>query len=139
MLTEYQRDVRVLVVDDHAYLRSVMGELVAATPGFALVGEVTCGEEALAVTPELSPDLVLMDIRMPGAGGLATARLMAKRHPHVVILLVSAFDREDVDAEGLSEMAVSFAPKRELRASVLREVWERATEARNGVSPALSG
>jgi DNA-binding NarL/FixJ family response regulator len=75
---------------------------------------------------------------MPGAGGLATARLMAKRHPHVVILLVSAFDREDV-AEELSEMAVSFARKRELRASVLREVWERATEAREGVSPALSG
>jgi DNA-binding NarL/FixJ family response regulator len=138
MLTEYQRDVRVLVVDDHAYFRSVMGELIAATPGFALVGDVTCGEEALAVTLELSPDLVLMDIRMPGAGGLATARLMAKRHPQVVILLVSAFDREDV-AEEISEMAVSFAPKRELCASVLREVWERATEARKRVSPALSG
>jgi DNA-binding NarL/FixJ family response regulator len=138
MVTSDQRDVRVLVVDDHTYFRGVMGELVAATPGFALVGDATSGEEALAVTLELSPDLVLMDIRMPGAGGLATARLMAKRHPHVVILLVSAFDRDDV-AEELSEMAVSFAPKRELRASVLREVWARATEARKGVSPALSG
>lgn len=137
MAASYQRDVRVLVVDDQNCVRSAIGELVAAMPGFALVGDATCGEEALEATLELSPELVVMDICMPGAGGLATARLMAERHPHIVILLVSARDPEDISRE-LSGMAFSFASKWELRASVLREVWNQQQAPREADSAVYS-
>ena len=127
----------MLVVDDQAYLRNVIGEVVAATPGFELVGDATCGEEALDATLELAPQLVVMDVCMPGASGLATASLMAKRHPQIVILLVSALDREDI-AEELSGLTVSFAPKSELGPSVLRETWDERQAPLQGESLAYA-
>ena len=132
-----RRDVRVLLVDDTTYFRTVMSQLVAATPGFTLVGDVTCGEEALAATLELSPEFLVMDIHTPGTDGLTTARLMAERHPHVVILLVSALAPDDIAAE-ISGM-VSFAAKSELSASLLQEVWGQQQARREDLYTAYSG
>jgi two-component system invasion response regulator UvrY len=115
--------VRVLVVDDQEFFRSVLCDLVGATPGFTVVGEAVCGEDAISATDALSPEFVLMDIRMPGCGGIAAARLLTQRNPGLVVLLVSAQDPPTA-ASGFSDAAVSFASKRDLGGVVLREAWE---------------
>jgi DNA-binding NarL/FixJ family response regulator len=116
--------VSVLVVDDHAAFRSVLRDLVAATEGFALVGEADSGEAALEVADELSPRMVIMDKRMPGVGGIEAARLLTARHPELVVLLISVEQAPDPSVLP-SCGAVVFVRKQELSPAVLREVWRR--------------
>jgi DNA-binding NarL/FixJ family response regulator len=116
--------VRVLVVDDQEFFRGVLCDLVAATPGFTVVGEVACGEDALPATDSLAPDFVVMDIRMPGCGGIEAARLLTQRDPGLVVLLVSAQEPPAFEASEFSDAAVSFVSKRDLGGAVLRQVWE---------------
>jgi DNA-binding NarL/FixJ family response regulator len=113
-----------LVVDDHEFFRSVLCDLVSATPGFRVVGEATCGEDALAATDALTPEFVLMDVRMPGCGGIEAARLLTQRHPGLVVLLISAQELPAFAAGEFSGAAVSFVSKRELGGVVLRQTWE---------------
>jgi len=67
-------DVRVLVVDDQDAYRRAMATVVAETGGFVVVGSVASGEESLEVARELGPDLVLMDVNLPGISGIDAAR-----------------------------------------------------------------
>jgi CheY-like chemotaxis protein len=83
------RPVRVLVVDDQPVFLRAAHELIAATPGFDEVGEATSGPEALAKAVSLRPDLVLLDVRMPGMDGIETARLLADAAPDAFIVLIS--------------------------------------------------
>jgi len=122
-----EADVRVLIVDDQEFFRGVLRELIAATPGFTLVGEAASGEEALSATDELRAEFVVMDIRMPGMGGIEAARALVERHSDRVVLLVSAQALPEIVLTGPAGQAVSFMHKEDLRCSVLREVWEKRT------------
>jgi DNA-binding NarL/FixJ family response regulator len=113
-------DVAVLVVDDHAVFRRAASDVVHATPGMTLVGEATSGEDAIAAVAELSPQLVVMDKRMPGIGGLQAARVINARFPGVAVLLVSV-EPPAVDVRETG--AVAFLPKRRLSPRVLAEMW----------------
>jgi DNA-binding NarL/FixJ family response regulator len=118
------RDVRIFTVDDHESFRDALRDLIAVAPGFRLVGEASCGEEATQAVDQLSPQLVLMDVKMPGIGGIAAARRILSRHPDVAVVLISANDlslHPDVVALGT---AVAFARKEDLRPRKLRELWE---------------
>jgi CheY-like chemotaxis protein len=117
--------VRVLIVDDQDAFRCVLGELIGATPGFTLVAEASCGEEALSAREALAPDLAVVDLRMPGMDGLQTARALLGRDPHLAVLLVSAHASPTPDACP----GTSFVCKGELCPDVLREVWERHRRA----------
>ncbi len=86
--------VRVLVVDDQAaYLRAMIS-VVEETPGFEVVGEASSGEEALVVASELRPDLVLMDVNLPGIDGLEATRRLLGRDRHPMVLLLSTYDQD---------------------------------------------
>ena len=77
--------VRVLTVDDQAVFRGIAREVIDATPGFESVGEAASGEEALAAVARLAPEMVLLDVRMPGLDGIEVARRLradAPRHAH---------------------------------------------------------
>jgi two-component system nitrate/nitrite response regulator NarL len=114
-------DVRVLVVDDLAVFRDVAGDVVRATPRMTLAGEAASGEEAIAAVERLSPDLVIMDKRMPGLGGIEAARVIRTRFPDVVVVMMSV---EQPAAEVLAASgAAAFLPKRELSPRALAEVW----------------
>ena len=118
------RDVRILAVDDHQAFRDVLRDLIAAAPGFLLVGEASSGEEATRAVDLLSPELVLMDVTMPGIGGIAAARQIVIRHPDVAVVLISIDDpslHPEVVALG---DAVICARKQDLRPQKLRELWE---------------
>lgn len=117
------RPVTVLVVDDQEPFRDAMREVVAATPGFTLVGEATSGEDGMVGVAELSPELVLMDVRMPGLGGVGAARQLAGVHPDLVLILVSVDGLDGLPGEPSSCGATACVRKQDLRPRTLRELW----------------
>lgn len=86
------RQVRVLLVDDHPHGREGMREIVEIEPLFHIVGEAASGEEALALAPDLKPDVVLMDINMPGIGGLEATYRLKRELPALKIVMVTVSD-----------------------------------------------
>ena len=92
--------IRLLLVDDHALFRKGLAALLATDSAFRVVGEARDGREALKKATELKPDLVLMDIHMPGIGGLEATRLIRESLPStkVVILTISEEDTDLFDA-----------------------------------------
>ena len=112
--------VRVLVVDDHEAFRMAASAVVAAAKGFQLVGSAASGEASLAAVEELHPDLVLMDIHLPGISGVESTRRIRERQPGVEVLLLSSADIYD-DAGQCG--ALGYLPKRRLSPSRLQGVW----------------
>jgi DNA-binding NarL/FixJ family response regulator len=111
----------VLVVDDQGLFRDVMRDVVDATPGMTLVGDAASGEAALDAVEELSPQMVVIDKRMPGLGGIEAARLIRALRPEIVVVLVSV---ETPDPDVLEESgAVAFLHKRQLSPRALADVW----------------
>ena len=84
--------LRVLIADDHTLFRYGMQGLLSTQPDIEVVGEATTGEEALALAGELQPDVVLMDIKMPGVSGIEATRRVLEDHPHIHILMVTMFE-----------------------------------------------
>lgn len=113
--------MRVLVVDDSEVFRGVMCSVVAATPGFDVVGDASSGREALALIDVLDPDLVLLDLYMPEPDGLATARDIRRRHPDVVVLLLTAGKK----AARLTDQWLRVEDKRDLSPRWLADFWRR--------------
>jgi len=118
--------VRVLVVDDQAAFLRAMTSVVRETPGFEVVGQASSGEECLDVAAELVPDLVLMDVNLPGIDGLdATRRLLGRACPPVVLLL-STYD-EDAGEHFVAESgAVAYVTKSAFGPDLLEEAWSTA-------------
>jgi DNA-binding NarL/FixJ family response regulator len=117
------RDVRVLAVDDHEVFLHACQRLVSATEGFCWVGGVTSGEEALSRLAQLAPDLVLVDVRMPGMDGLETARQLLSRRPRAVVVLLSVEGPGDLPAGWPACGAVAHARKQSLSPAALRRLW----------------
>jgi two-component system invasion response regulator UvrY len=116
------RDVRVLTVDDQALFRGVARDVIDATSGFTSIGEAVNGEEALEAVDRLHPELVLLDVRMPGLNGIEVASLIVARHPEVVVVLISVEERIDVPAAGqLSH--VPLVRKQDFGPGLLRRLW----------------
>ncbi len=126
------RDVRVLIVDDQEPYRQAMAAVVAATAGFEVAGSATTGEEALTMAAEVEPDLVLMDVNLPGIDGIeATRRLVAGQDATVVVLL-STYDEDQVDTNGCG--ASAYIPKAAFGPDRLSAAWRDAdrTAGRGG-------
>lgn len=86
------KPIRVLLADDHSHAREGMRTIVAGIPEFLVVGEASSGEEALAMTGSLLPDLILMDINMPGMGGFEAVKAIKSEYPSIKIIMVTVSD-----------------------------------------------
>jgi DNA-binding NarL/FixJ family response regulator len=116
-------DVRVLVVDDQEPFRRAMAAVVQETDGFVVVGEATSGEESLEVAAALQPDLVLMDVNLPGIDGVeATRRLLAPPGSPVVLLL-STDDEDAGDHFVARSGAVGYVTKSAFGPDRLEAAW----------------
>lgn len=121
--------VGVLVVDDSRPFRAAAGALVRRTPGFVLVGEAESAEDALARLDVLAPDLVLLDVRMPGLDGPAAAAVIAARAPRVRVFLCSTYLRDDLPPEVASAPVAAYVRKEELTPRLLTELWAQTAAA----------
>jgi DNA-binding NarL/FixJ family response regulator len=120
--------VRVLVVDDHESFRRVAAAVVEETAGFVVAGSVATGEESLVAAAAVEPDLVLMDINLPGMDGLeATRWLRSSAHPPVVILL-STYDEDDF-GRARDCGAAAYVAKSAFGTERLAAVWASASGA----------
>ncbi len=81
--------IRLLVVDDHDLVRAGIVRMLADIRDLQVVGEADSGEEALRKARELKPDVVLMDVRMPGIGGLEATRKLLRSHPDIKVVVVT--------------------------------------------------
>jgi len=91
--------VTVLITDDQAPFRSAAKGVVSLAPGFQVVGEAESGEAALELVDALKPDLVLMDIHLPGMSGIEAARRIAESSPVTKTFLVSSYQIDDLPGE----------------------------------------
>ena len=119
-------DVRVLIVDDQLPFREASRMVVELTDGFEVVGEAENGEQGVQLATELQPDLVLMDVQMPGINGLEATRLIRGAEDPPIVLVMST--HESGNYEGLAQEAgaIDFVPKSQFSMDVLEEVWAAA-------------
>ena len=122
-------DVRVLVVDDQLPFRRAAKAVCSMTPGFTVAGDAESGEDAVDAAHQLRPDLVLMDIRLPGIDGIEAARQITTAEPDVSVILLSTYHESDLPAGWPSCGALGFVNKDEFGPDVLLELWEGRTAA----------
>jgi DNA-binding NarL/FixJ family response regulator len=87
--------VRVLIADDHPLFRKGMSTLLASMQNVQVVGEAATGEEAMTLAGTLQPDVVLMDLQMPGGSGISATRQITQTSPQIRVLMVTLFEDED--------------------------------------------
>jgi two-component system, NarL family, invasion response regulator UvrY len=122
--------VRVLTVDDDATYRCLVRDVIGAMAGFDIVGEACTGEEGVSMAETLHPELVLMDVRMPGIGGIEAARrIAAGAHDETAVVLMSA-DPHVLAAGSLSGRAIGLLRKERLGPRSLRAIWDAWTAGR---------
>lgn len=103
--------IRLLLVDDQQLIRLGMRMVLEADPGFEVVGEAGDGHEALAAVDRLKPDVVLMDVRMPGMDGIEATRRVVEAHPQSRIIILTTFDLDEYAFAGLNAGASGFLLK----------------------------
>ena len=118
--------IRVLIVDDHDMLRSGLAVFIQTCSDLLLVGEANNGSDALALCAELQPDVVLMDLIMPGMEGVTAIQLIHERFPSIQIIALSSFVDESLVTAALTAGAISYLVKNssiDLLASAIREAY----------------
>jgi DNA-binding NarL/FixJ family response regulator len=119
--------VRVLIVDDQEPFRLAARMVVDATDGFEVVGEAETGEASVEMAREFSPDLVLMDVNLPGINGLdATRQILAERADPVIVLLLSTYEEEEYAPRAAECGAAAYIPKAVFGPDRLEAAWADA-------------
>ncbi len=124
--------VSVLIVDDQAPFRLAARAVVEATDGFDVVGEVETGEAALDAARELRPDLVLMDVNLPGISGLEATRVILAEGdtPRPMVIVFSTYEPAEYAPRAAEAGAVGYITKSDLSPERLEEVWAAAQNGR---------
>ena len=115
--------VRVLTVDDQEVFRLVAREVIEATPGFESIGDASGGEEALSAVKRLDPQMVLLDVRMPGHDGVEVARRLRETNPGTLIVLISVEEPMDIPSAAQLGNTIPLVRKQDLRPRLLRRLW----------------
>lgn len=105
------RPTRVLVADDNEAFGATLGRFVAVHQDMLVVGRASDGNEALSMTESLAPDVVLMDLFMPGLDGFEATRILAHTHPDVSVVALTAQRSADSERRSLEAGARAFVPK----------------------------
>lgn len=113
--------VRVLIVDDQEPFRSAARLVVEMTDGFEIVGEAADGESALDIVSTVAPQLVLMDVKMPGMGGIEATRRIVHDHPDTRVVVLSTYD--EYEQQALDAGAVAFVSKSTFGPDEIQAAW----------------
>ncbi|MFE9664386.1 response regulator [Streptomyces sp. NPDC005955] len=129
--------ISLLIVDDHPVVRDGLRGMFASAPGFTVLGEASNGTEAVAATTALDPDVVLMDLRMPGGGGVDAITELTRRGARAKVLVLTTYDTDSDTLPAIEAGATGYllkdAPRDELFTAV-----RAAAEGRTVLSPAVA-
>ncbi|MGH2829615.1 MAG: response regulator [Actinomycetota bacterium] len=119
--------VRVLIVDDQAPFRRVAREVVEHAGDFEVVGEASSGEESVTLARELRPDLILMDVNLPGIDGTEATRQILAERGDATVLLVSTYEESEYEPRAAECGAIGYVTKSRFDPDRLAEVWASAS------------
>jgi len=105
------KPIRILVADDHLIIRQGLRLILETEPDLELVGEASDGGEALRLCAELSPDVVLMDLRMPGMDGLTAIENLRRERPQIAVVILTTFNEDNLMLRGLRAGAKGYLLK----------------------------
>jgi DNA-binding NarL/FixJ family response regulator len=114
--------IRLLIADDHPLYRDGMHGLLDSVTDTEVIGEASTGEEAITLAENLQPDVILMDIKMPGINGLQAMREILNTSPHICILIVSMLEDDDSVFAAMRAGARGYVPKGANQAEMLRAI-----------------
>jgi DNA-binding NarL/FixJ family response regulator len=126
--------VRVLIVDDHDGFRAALASAVALVEGMEVAGEASSGEEAVDAAVALRPDVVIMDLSMPGISGIEATRRIRRRLPRMPVVILTAHADPAIGRDAMAAGAAGFVPKGssfEALIQVVREAGGGMTVDRN--------
>jgi len=126
--------VRVLLVDDHAVVRSGLAAFLMVYDDLELVGEAGSGQEAVDVCERLLPDVVLMDLMMPGMDGATATRVIRQRHPATQVIALTSFREENLVQQVLEAGAIGYLLKN-VTADELADAIRKAHKGRPTLAP----
>jgi NarL family two-component system response regulator LiaR len=131
-----QKLIKVLVVDDHPVVRDGLRLFLTVTPGMICIGEASNGEEAIQVCAEKQPDVILMDLMMPGMGGVAATQVVRERYPQTQVVALTSFDDKQLIQQAIQAGALGYLLKNSLM-ETLAEAVQAAYRGKSSLSPGL--
>ena len=132
------KQVRVLLADDHALFREGLAGIINNQPDMQVVGEANDGLEAFVKAQELQPDLILMDVQMPGMDGIEAVKQIKQVLPETIIVMLTVRGDDDMLFEALKNGAQGYLLK-EIRSQALLEMLRGALQGEAAISPNLAG
>ena len=120
--------LRVLIADDDQDMRYLVGSLLCRDPAIVLIGEAGDGEAAVGLVRQQQPDIVVMDVRMPGWGGLDATRRIKREWPAIKVVVLTSLADDDTRHAAFVNGADSFLDKRDITTNLLPAIWD-ATRA----------
>ena len=117
--------IRVLVVDDQPVFREAAQMVVEMATGFEVAASARSAEEAISMTAALDPDLVLMDINLPGADGFEATKAIRHRHPRTGVIVFSSHTDADNASQAVDAGAIDFIAKADFGPDTLRQLWSQ--------------
>ncbi len=130
--------IRLLIVDDHPVVRDGLSGMFAPDPGFEVLGEAADGDEAIRLAQELEPDVILMDLRMPGMDGLAAITELTRIGSPARVLVLTTYDTDSDVVPAIEAGATGYLLKDAPRDELLRAV-RAAAEGQAVLSPSVAG
>ena len=117
-----RRPIRVLVVDDHPVVRKGISAALSRTDGFEVVGEAADGDEAIQAARDLCPEVILLDIDLPGRNGISVAEILQSELPDIKVVILSMFTSEGYVMQALRSGVQGCVPKASSMEEVARAV-----------------
>lgn len=130
--------ISIMLVDDHDLVRGGMKRILDEVADFRVVAEASTGEEALSLARELKPDCVLMDVNMPGMGGIEATRRLLKAHPKTRLIVVSMYDEEPYPSRMIAAGAVGYLSKDSAADEIVTAV-RKVMNGSNYIAPNIAG
>lgn len=129
--------IKVVIADDHALLREGLAKILSLESNFLIVGEANCGDEAIALTRTLKPDVVLMDINMPGLNGIEATKIIKEEMPQVGIIALTIHEDEEYIFE-LVRAGVSGYILKDIQPEQLIKAIKDVAEGKTAIQPNIT-